>query len=118
MKWPFVSRSAFDLAIEERYRVEARYDLLHAAYLELNGKMFATMVEATKKPEPTKMPERTRDAVIDAIMVRAGSNGQIRAHLASWAMQQRRNQVPDDQIINNIVVWASPDDDDSSAGVP
>jgi hypothetical protein len=118
MKWPFVSRGTLDLATAELLRSEARYDVLHAAYVELNGKMFAMMLDATKKPEPVKMPERTRDQVIDAIMMRAGTNGQLRTHLSAWAMQQRREQVPDDQIINSIVVWASPDDDDPSAGVP
>lgn len=118
MKWPVVSRAAFDLVTEELRQSEARYDALWTSYDALNGRLFATLMEATKKPEPVKMPERTRDQVIDAIMARAGTNGQLRAHLAAWAMQQRRSQVPDDQIINSIVIWASPDDDDPSAGVP
>ena len=118
MKMPFVLRETFDLANAALRQSEARYDALHAAYVELNGRLFAALVEAAKKPEPVKMPERTRDQVIDAIMARAGNNGQLRAHLAAWAMQQRRSQVPDDQIINGIIVWASPDDDDPSAGVP
>lgn len=118
MRLPWVARATLELATEELRRAEARYDILLLAYNELNGRLFATLTEAAKKPEPVTLPTRTRDQVIDAIMARAGSNGQIRAHLAAWAQNQRRNQVPDDKIIESILIWASPDEDDPSAGVP
>lgn len=118
MRWPLVSRGTLDLATEELQRAETRYSLLMTAYGDLSGRLFATLSEAAKKPEPVTLPTRTRDQVIDAIMARSGNNGQIRAHLAAWAQTQRRNRVPDDTIIESILVWASPDEDDPLAGVP
>jgi hypothetical protein len=83
------------------------------AYAERLQAQIATMAER-QVPVPVELPERTRDEVIDAIIGRAGNNGQLRAHLAAWAMKQRREHVPDDQIIQGIVVWASPDEDGAS----
>lgn len=112
---PWVSRRAYDNLVASTERLEVRHAALLAGYTVLHDKLLATIVDFAKKPEPVKLPERTKDEVIEAIHARAGTNGQVRACLSSWAMQQRRNKVPDDQIITGILVWAS--DDDSQDGL-
>lgn len=109
MRLPFVAREAYDEAREEiaYLRDQLQAERAHSAAITAQ---IATLAERTV-PTPPKIPERTRDDVIDAILSRAGTNGQLRAHLAAWAQQQRRANVPDDEIIQQIVVWQSSDED-------
>ncbi len=79
-----------------------QFERLMLAYADLTRKL---------SPEPPSLPERTRDEVIDAIIAKSGSNGQLRAHLASWAMSQRRQKVDDDEIIKGILVWTDSEQD-------
>jgi hypothetical protein len=120
MQLPFVARGTFDLVREHLARVEAQLDTQAQHWAERYDALLLAYTEMAQRqvPEPVKLPERTRDEVIEAILARAGSNGQLRAHLSVYAMKARREKIPDDQIIQRIIVWASPDDDDSSAGVP
>ncbi len=117
---PWVSRRAYNdqrdriaglladlsCAMDREEKWAVRHDALLLQY---------TTMASRAVPEPVKLPERTKDEVIEAIHARAGTNGQVRACLSSWAMQQRRNKVPDDQIITGIMVWASDDDDGTSS---
>ncbi len=123
MQLPFVTRSTLDAVqrladgyerlwkdgIDREEKWVDRYDALMVRYDDLARRAV---------PEPAKLPERTRDEVIEAILARAGNNGQLRAHLSAYAAKARREKTPDDKIVQSILVWASPDDDDSSAGVP
>ena len=113
MKLPFVARSAYDLLRDDLAKAEAR----ESHWVERHDALLLqyTTMASRAVPDPVKIPERTKDEVIEAIHARAGTNGQVRACLATWAMQQRRNKVPDDQIITGIMVWAS--DDDSQDGM-
>lgn len=111
MRLPIVSRSTLDAAHGELAYLREMLRDERAQYARLAEQVVTLANRAV--PEQPKMPERTRDEVIEAIMARAGNNGQLRAHLSAWAMRQRRAQVPDDQIINGIIVWESPDEDES-----
>ena len=120
MNLPFVSRETFDLLRLALDRTEAKLDIREAHWAARYDALLLAYTEMAKRqvPEPAKLPERTRDEVIEAILAKAGSNGQLRAHLSAYAMKARREKVPDEQIIQNILVGVSPNDDDSLAGVP
>lgn len=121
MKLPFVSRWAYE-ALAERldaanhtaqassfreHEWQTRHDVLMADFMALAKK---------QTPDAPTIKPRERDEVIEAIMARAGNNGAIRSHLASWAMNQRRAGTPDETIVQQVLVWASPDD--ATEGVP
>jgi hypothetical protein len=116
MRLPFVPRGTFDLLRADLAKAEER----EARWVERYDALLVRLDDLTRKTvaEPPILKERTRDEVIDAIMTRAGSNGMIRAALSSYAATARRNQVPNDEIVQNILVWREPNDDDPSAGVP
>jgi hypothetical protein len=120
MRLPFVPRGT----LQAVQRLADVYEKLWAESMAREQKwadrheaLIAKLVEATRQPEIAKLPERTRDDVIEAILAKAGNNGQLRAHLSAYAAKARREQMPDDKIVQSILVWASPDEDDSSAGV-
>lgn len=115
---PFVARSTFNLATEAQLRAEAQLDVREAHWAERYDALLLAYTDMAKRqvPEPAKMPERTRDEVIEAIIAKAGNNGQARAHLSAWAMQQRRANVPDDLIVSQIKNGISDSDDDSQDG--
>jgi len=115
MNLPFVARGTYDLLLAQNERLEQRHAELVQSYSLLHDKLLGFLADSMKKPDPAKIPERTRDAVIEAIMARAGNDGRLRSCLSTWAMQQRRAQVPDDQIITQVFVW--PSDDDSQDGM-
>lgn len=115
MKFPFVARTTLDtataygdlllrLAEERETRQNARYDALLQQF---------TALAAKQTPEPAKLPDRTRDDVIEAILAKA-RNGQERQSISVWAMKQRRDGVPDATIIEQVTFWPS----DDEAGVP
>jgi hypothetical protein len=114
MKLPFVSVAAFDLVADALAKSEAR----EAKWVERYDALLVQYDAATKKPEEPAPKARSRDEVIEAIMMRAGSRGDVRAALGAYARRARAEQVPDDQIIQHILFWESPNDDDPSAGVP
>ncbi|MCR4339820.1 MAG: hypothetical protein NUW01_08040, partial [Gemmatimonadaceae bacterium] len=110
---PWVSREAYDeilisrasawtRLVESEGRWAARYEALLDRYTKLAER---------EHPEPPKLPARSRDQVIEAIVQKAGNNGALRAHLGAWAAQQRRDNVPEDTIVEHILVWASPDEE-------
>lgn len=110
-RW-FVPRSTYDALKDERDRLEVRNNELFAGYQGLHDRTMTILAEATKKPEPPKMPERTRDAVIDAILLKAGTNGHIRTMLSQYAMQERRaGRLNDDEIIERVTNWHTDEDD-------
>ncbi len=88
-----------DTALRES---QSRADALADKYTQL----------ATQKAEPPKLPERTQDEVVRAILDRAGHNGRLRTHLSKWAAAERRkHELTDEQIITRILYWAPTDDD-------
>ena len=114
MRLPFVPRGTYDAVLASLEKAEAR----EAKWVERHDDLLARYDAANAPPEPVTLPERTRDEVIEAIMARAGNNGTVRAILGSYARRARLEKVPDDQIVQRILVWAEPNDDDPSAGVP
>jgi hypothetical protein len=110
---PWVSRAAFEAVCESRgsawtrlVESEEKWALRYEALLSRY-----TRLAEREHPEPPKLPARTRDQVIEAIVQKAGNNGALRAHLGAWAAQQRRDNVPEDTIVEHILVWASPDEE-------
>lgn len=111
MRLPFVARDLYDAEVARTAHLEQRLADLMDAYTAMHERLLDALTQATKVKEPPKLPERTRDEVIDAILVRSNGNGLMRQHLAMWAMQQRRQQVPDEQILDRINNWESEDED-------
>ena len=114
MRFPFVSRETSEARLTEKdteiRRWQERYDALLAHVTDLSRDLLTRTV-----PTPLAVPARTKDDVIEAILTRAAGNGQLRALLSQWAMQQRKAGVSDDAIIPNILVWKSPDEEDDNA---
>jgi len=115
MKFPLVARTTLEtataygdlllrLAEARDAQQQERYDALLDKY---------TTLAAKQTPEPVKLPDRTRDDVIEAILAKA-RNGQERQSISVWAMKQRRDGVPDATIIEQVTFWPS----DDEAGVP
>ena len=114
MRLPFVSRALLDESLSRETHWEVLWGqsvAREAAWAERYERLADKLANFAKPPEPTKLPERSRDDVIDAIIAKSGNNGQIRTHLSAWAMKQRREQVPDAEIIAQVQNWSSPDED-------
>ena len=120
MRFPWISRSSHDEVCKQMVRALDEAHAREEKWADRYNTLLGHIQDVVRKqvPEPARLPERSRDEVIEAILARSGNNGQLRAHLSAYAQRMRREQTPDDQIIQSILVWGSPDDDDSSAGVP
>lgn len=112
MPLPWVARSTVDVLQREIARLSMSVNSRHADYIALLDKY--TALAAQKTPEKAVIPDRTRDEVIDAILQKSGTNGQLRQHLSAWAREQRRQHIPDDEIVQHILIWDSSDE----AGIP
>lgn len=101
MKWPCVSRLAFDLITAERDRALKRVDALEAHLDTVTAKL----VQATEPaPKPT-IPVREPDPIGEAIRTKAGANGALRAHLATWAKEQRLLGEEEQAVVMKILDW-------------
>jgi len=109
MPFPFVARETLDQVKAEVRHLQDAYEKRSAEYQTLLDKY--TALAERREPEKVKVPERTRDEVIEAILQKAGTNGQLRTLLSAWAQAQRAKQIPDDQIIEHILVWRSSDEE-------
>lgn len=119
MKWPWVSRGLLEAKQAECQGYVATLEVERARYDALMDKYDALVRLMQPAEKPTLKP-RKADPVLQAISDRAGNNGPLRRQLAKYAMDQRRKQVPDDDIVAVIAgPWHNEDDDeDESAGVP
>ena len=116
MNLPWVSRETLDAVVASRAGIMVARDAAIASEARWAARYEALLDRYTKlaereHPEPPKLPARSRDQVIEAIVQKAGNNGALRAHLGAWAAQQRRDNVPEDTIVEHILVWASPDEE-------
>lgn len=115
MRWPFVSREL--LAMVEQSHAAEVATLKEALMIErtrADALREQIAVLTAPKPAPT-LPQRTRDAVIEAIMQRAGNDGRLVRHLSSWAMGQRSSGEDDANIIDRILHWQAVSDE---VGIP
>lgn len=114
MKWPWVSREAYDeraaslvRAVDQVGQLVAaahdqrtRYDMLLEKYhaLKLQG-------AAIPEPQPT-LPKRERDPLIEAINAKAGSNHFLRARMIERLRTDRvlieRGELTEQQVLENI----------------
>ena len=131
MRWPWVSRVMHDQvvkALSERVGMEQqgrsalahqrndlmvqiagerdRYDALVQQIVSMKRDGFQ-IVHPPVQREP--MPPRAAD---EAINDRAGANAPLRRHLIDYANQQRRKNVPEEQIADKVLNWQSEGDED------
>jgi hypothetical protein len=107
-RWPWVSRELLDVM---RTAHAAEVAALQEALTIERARVAAY---SAPKPEP-KLAERSRDAVIDAILQRAASDGRLVRHLSAWAMKERATGTDDDTIIDRILHWHAVSDE---VGIP
>jgi phage I-like protein len=115
MAWPWVSRELLRTVVAAK---DAELATVREALTveRQRAEAWREQVAALTAPKPAAvLPERTRDAVIDAIMQRAGSDGRLVRHLSSWAMKERTAGAEDQAIIDRIVHWQTVSDD---VGIP
>ncbi len=103
MKFPFVSRERYADVAARLAAVEARYDALLVQY-----------VDAVTPKAVIPKAVTDRDAVTAAIMERAKGDAGLMRHLGQYARAARGNGIPDDHILESIMVWQGNEDE----GVP
>lgn len=132
MRWPFVSRITYDTALARwrdqgdvaagyatmadarLARAESLADQLRADLSSERERYHALVLATQPKPVAT-LPARTIDPVYEAITARAGSNGQLRAMLGSFARDERKKGTNDEEIEHRILFWSPSSDEE---GVP
>lgn len=112
MRFPVVLRSTYEAEVARTAALEQRLTDILLAYTQMHDRLLAALENAQRKPA---IPERQRDEVVDAILVRSNGNGVIRAHLSQWAAAQRRANVAEKEIVEQIMYWPSDDEDVASA---
>lgn len=103
MRWPFVSRAAFDTMRESR-------DLYRDLYTSAQARAdrLASAVVERPAPQPAK-----RDDMAEVIDLKAGHDLSLKRHLWSYVKQQRRDKVDETAIMNAVLHWQ-----DDEEGVP
>jgi len=96
MRWPFVSRDAYNLAIAQVAYFQAKADQWEALYLA-----------ATKPVEKPALPEKVVDVVSRAIRDASGNNSALRGHLAHFARTERERGTSDEKIVAQIHEYAN-----------
>jgi len=115
MRFPFVARELLTVALASK---DAEIATLRDALLVERARADAMreQIAVLSAPKPVAtLPRKERDAVIDAIMQRAGSDGRLVRHLSTWAMGKRQAGADDQDIITNILHWQAVSDE---VGVP
>lgn len=96
MPWPFVSRTAYDLALAELADAKARADHWQRVAFD-----------AVKPPVPVLPPKAAPDPVAAAIRDVSGSNGALRTHLAHFAREERAKGTPAPEIERQVRDWSA-----------
>lgn len=112
MKWPWVSRAAFDALNASLTEERARYNVLLDKYHEL----------IERRAAADKLPQKTLKAVDDgpvdlismAIAEKAGANTQLRAYLGSYVMREQAKMkrgaddaMSEGELLDSILHWKS-----------
>lgn len=97
MKLPFVSREAYDYAVAQADYFRAKCETWETRYVEAVGPKPVTAAVQT--------PPRVHDPLTMAIAARAGTNGALRGHLATWAKTERAKGTPEAEIVRMVADW-------------
>lgn len=101
MRWPFVSRRAYD-DVKAMKNVECEnYKALFKEYRDLLDKYHALKVQGAAVPEGPR-DAKPIDPVSAAITQAAGHDPKLRALMAREAMRMRAAQFPDHEIVDAI----------------
>ena len=108
MRWPWVSRLVFDVVSQERDRWMGIATEMQQQMLAMKREGFT----AAPKPLPQASPKASPSD--EAIAMRAGSNGMLRAHLTRWRDKERSlPDAPDEnKLAERILRWTDPDGDE------
>lgn len=139
MRWPFVSGSTYDTAVEEIRELHQHLQDTRARLAEAQRLAAAVMGQVTKlcdtmlanyqelrvsganlppppPPQPrTPLPVPARDEIADAVELSAGNDAALARHLSRWAKQQRLDGMKEHDIIQSIIHWRSATEWDGSA---
>lgn len=111
MRWPWVSRVAHDLIVDES--AKRNIDLANRLLIT-EARCDALLDRLTKQTEPPPPPEPARpDPVVQAILQKAGSDRKLRAHFSQFVTEQRSAGVDDAEIAHAILTGV-----DDDLGVP
>ena len=119
MRWPFVSRAAYDSIVASRDLLHAMYQHERAMvmdewkrYDELLDRYHALRLQGqTVTPPRPDIQPAPPSPVEDAIAERSGSNGALKRHLTRIADQMRAAKKSDEEIITTLTKWRDPDED-------
>ena len=95
MKWPWVSRSAYDLLMEERDRLREQNDELLGTYTRIQR--VRSGLRETPKPQPRKVETEKIPAEIEEI-VRGFSSFAHRTNIRDQIRGMRANGTPFSEI--------------------
>lgn len=120
MRLPFVSRDLYESVLagesdaEKRCIIaEARAAKFETLYGDLVKEMLAMKREgfgSAPKPQPVVQPKATPSD--EAIAMRAGTNGLLRAHLTRWRDSQKVLGVEENALAERVLRWTDPDERD------
>ncbi len=108
MKLPWVSRAMYDVVTEALF---ARAERAESEAHRERQRADALMEKLIATPEPVVTQTKAPDPLMEAIRARAGSNGQVRRALGSYAKTARLQGIEEDAIYKAITDWPSSDDE-------
>jgi hypothetical protein len=122
--FPWITKRAHEALLEARDRlIEAERDRRTAAETRLallEGK-YADLLDRTlpQKPAPKVLPDpidRAPDALMKLATEAGGRDAALRRHLVSHVLSQRKANVDDETIADELTRWTDPDPDGDDDG--
>ena len=104
MKFPFVSRFAFEVALEVSKLARADARDARAALADMTAKYHQLRLQGQTLPEPKPEPPEPKpvDPCIKAINDMTAGDDRLRAAALRQLAQDRANNIPDSEIIMKI----------------
>ena len=106
MRW-FVSRELYETM---RDNMAQQITDLRTQLAREQDRYAALASQLLANAQPKVLPEKQKDPVSEAITLKAGMNGQLRAHLGRYARTARAEQTEDEAIVEAIMHWQSSDE--------
>jgi len=113
MRWPFVSRFAFDVLIESRDAWQRQCVAANARAAAAESRYHTLADKLTERAAPV-VKEQKKDDLAEVIALRAGADLSLRRHLSAWAQAELRAGKTPTDVQNGILHWQGDGDEDAA----
>jgi hypothetical protein len=109
MRWPFVTRGAYEQLKANRDIWQTMCVQANAARALAEKRYYALADKVTERAQPI-MPERKKDDLAEIIAMKAGTDLGLRKHLSAWAQAALRAGKTPLEVQNEILHWKADED--------